>query len=263
MKRYLTMVSSLSIRRVMYAAVLFAAIGAEGYAQTTAAGKQLLDKMIQALGGNVFLEVREIQTKGRFYQFKRDQVSTADLYADFLKFPDRDRTEFGREKAKTIQINAGIEGWIIRPPVKKGDPEIQEMPPSQTEAFLSDLKTSFDYMVRFVANTPQASVLAAGSEVVDFKRSDILEIRDAQKNLMRIFIDRETGLPLKIQKRLSGESILHEDLYANWHKFGGVMTPLMVVRFKDGVKTMEIRTESVEYNPGFADSLFLPPARTK
>jgi len=263
MKNTLAMFSSLSIRRVLYAAVLFAAVGAEGYAQTTSSGRQLLDKMIQALGGKAFLEVREIQTRGRFYNFKRDQVSAADLYTDYLKFPDMERTEFGREKEKTIQINRGIEGWIVRPPVKKGDPEITEMTPAQTEDFLNNFKTQFDYMIRFIVNTPQASVLAAGSEVVDFKRSDILEIRDAQKNLMRVFIDRETSLPLKTQTRLSGESILHEDIYANWHRFDGVMTPLMVVRFKDGVKAMEIRTESVQYNPGFADSLFSPPARSK
>jgi outer membrane lipoprotein-sorting protein len=219
--------------------------------------------MIQALGGKVFLEVKEIQTKGRFYGFKRDQVASADLFTDYLKFPNMERTEFGREKEKTIQINRGIDGWVIKPPVKKGDPDIEEQTPAQTESFLNKFKTAFDYMVRFVASTPQASVLNAGSEVVDFKRSDILEIRDAQKNLMRVFVDRETGLPLKSQTRLAGESLLDEEIYANWHRFDGVMTPLMVVRFKDGVKTMEIRTESVEYNPGFADSLFSPPARSK
>ena len=53
---------------------------------------------------------------------------------------------------------------------------------------------------------------------------------------------------------------MHEEVYANWHKFDGVMTPLMVVRYKDGVKTMEIRAEKVAYNPGFPDSLFAPPA---
>ena len=253
----------LSIRRVLYTAVLVAAVGAEGYAQAPSSGRQLLDKMIQALGGKAFIEVREIQTKGRFYQFKRGQISAADLYTDYLKFPDMERTEFGKEKEKTIQINRGIEGWMVRPPAKKGDPEVQEQTPAQTEDFLNNFKTSFDYVMRFVVSTPQASVLSAGSEMVDFKRSDILEIRDAQKNLMRVFIDRETNLPLKTQTRLSGESIVHEDIYANWHRFDGVMTPLMVVRFKDGVKTMEIRTESVSYNLGFPDSLFSPPARSK
>jgi len=49
-------------------------------------------------------------------------------------------------------------------------------------------------------------------------------------------------------------------VYANWHKFDGVMTPLMVVRYKDGARTIEIRATKAAYNPGFADSMFAPPA---
>jgi hypothetical protein len=41
------------------------------------------------------------------------------------------------------------------------------------------------------------------------------------------------------------------------------MTPLMVVRYKDGAKTMEIRAQSAKYNPGFPDSLFAPPTKSK
>jgi hypothetical protein len=262
MNKTLTMPSFSSIRRVLYAGVLLAAFHAQGYAQTTTGGRQLLDALLQALGGQVFLEAREIKTTGRFYQFKRDQISSADLYLDYVKWPDMERTEFGKEKQRTININHGTEGWLVHPPVKKGDPEVQEQTPAQTEDFLTNFKTSFDYMLRFVANTPKASVLNAGTEVVDFKRTDVLEIRDAEKNLLRIFVDRETRLPMKTQTRLTGESVVHEDVLANWHRFDGVMTPLMVVRFKDGAKTMEIRTDTVEYNSGLPDNLFAPPEKS-
>ncbi|HVQ63004.1 MAG TPA: hypothetical protein VMT78_00645, partial [Terriglobia bacterium] len=90
--------------------------------------------------------------------------------------------------------------------------------------------------------------------------ADVLEVRDADRNLLRIFIDRQTRLPLKMQTRMANESIMHEEVYANWHKFDGVMTPLMVVRYKDGARTIEIRATKAAYNPGFADSMFAPPA---
>jgi hypothetical protein len=53
---------------------------------------------------------------------------------------------------------------------------------------------------------------------------------------------------------------VREEVYANWHAFDGVMTPLMVVRYNNGIKTMEIRASAAEYNSGLADSLFAPPA---
>jgi hypothetical protein len=66
-----------------------------------------------------------------------------------------------------------------------------------------------------------------------------------------------------MQVRRSDDPKLREEQYANWHKFQGVMTPLFVTRYTDGVKTMEIRAETVVYNSGLADNLFtqLTPAR--
>jgi hypothetical protein len=63
-----------------------------------------------------------------------------------------------------------------------------------------------------------------------------------------------------MQVRRTDESKLHEEQYSNWHKFQGVMTPLFVSRFTDGVKTMEIRAEAAAYNSGLSDSLFAAPA---
>jgi outer membrane lipoprotein-sorting protein len=257
------MPASSSIRRLVVALMVCSAVRLSAHGQTTPAAQQLLDSMIQALGGKVFLEVRDSHTKGRFFNFKRDQISASDLYNDYVKYPDMERTEFGREKETTVYINHGDQGWIVGPPPRKGDPEVQEQTAAQAEDFLKNFKTSFDYVVRFVLTASKTSVITTGSEVVDFKRADILEVRDAEKNLIRIFVDRQSRLPVKTQTRLANEAVLHEEILANWHRFDGVMTPLLLVRYKDGVKTMEIRTESVEYNAGLSDSLFSPPARAK
>jgi hypothetical protein len=253
-----------SIRRAWMVLIALGVVSLGAYGQTTPQARQLLDSMINALGGDQFLDVKDLQTSGRYFTFKRTEVATSDFFADYIKFPDMERTEFGRERQKSIQINRGLEGWMVTPPAKsKGDPEVQEQSAAQTEEFLTLFKTSFDYVIRFVVNAPKTSVLNTGSEVVEFKRADILEVRDPQKNLMRIYIDRDTHLPVKTQRRLANESILTEEVYANWHKFDGVMTPLMVVRYKDGVKTMEIRAEAAKYNAGLDDSFFAPPAKSK
>jgi hypothetical protein len=256
------MPSSFSTSRLAIAVALVLALSFSAQAQTTPAAQQLLDAMIKALGGQVFLEVRTTHTKGRFFNFKRDQLSASDIYNDYVKYPDMERTEFGKDRETTVYINRGEDGWILTPPpTRKGDPEVQEMSPAQIENFLQSFKTSFEYVVRFVIKAPKTSVLTTGSEVVDFRRTDVLEVRDAEKNLLRIFIDRETRLPAKTQTRLADRSDVDEDVFANWHRFDGVMTPLLIIRYKNGVKTMEIRAESVEYNSILPDSLFSPPSK--
>jgi len=217
-----------------------------------------IDQMIQALGGQVFLDVKDIHTTGRFFGFTRGELSGGDLFSDYIKFPDMERTEFGGAKNKSITINRGKEGQKVE---AKKDPVPQT--PGEVEDFLKDFKTSFDYVLRFVLGDRQTTVQNLPTEIIDFKRTDVVELRDAAKNRIRFYIDRDTHLPQKMQVRRNDDSKLREEQYANWHKFQGVMTPLYVSRFTDGVKTMEIRAETAVYNSGLSETLFtqLTPAK--
>jgi outer membrane lipoprotein-sorting protein len=218
--------------------------------------RQTINQTIAALGGDAFMNVKEIQTTGRFFSFRRGELTGGDLFVDYIKFPDMERAEFGREKNKSITVNKGSEGWAFEPKEKEWEPQ----PVSQAEEFLKGFRTSFDYVLRFVLSHPQTTIQSLGSEIIDFKRADVVEIRDAQKNRIRFSIDRETRLPLKMQVRRSDESGLREEIYANWHEFQGVKTPLLLIRSTDGVKMMEIRLETAAYNSGLSDSLFMPSA---
>lgn len=215
----------------------------------------MLDQMVAALGGPAFLDVKEIQSSGRFFVFSKGELSAADLFTDYIKFPDKERVEFGREKNKSIMINNGSEGWKVE---GRKDPEPQTA--GETAEFVSDFKTSFDYVMRFVLKHPSTTIQNLPSEIIDFKRTDVVELRDASKNRIRFYIDRQTHLPVKMQVRKSNDSALREEQFANWHKFQGVMTPLFVSRYKDGLKTMEIRAETASYNSGLAETLFADPA---
>src|SRR6201981_2211019 len=76
-------------------------------------GAQPLDQMIEALGGQTFLDVDDIHTTGRFFGFSRGELKSGDTFSDFIKFPDMERTEFGGPKYKTIQINRGKQGMKV------------------------------------------------------------------------------------------------------------------------------------------------------
>ena len=214
-------------------------------------GRQPLDQMIEALGGQAFLDVKDVHTTGRFFGFSRGELSSGDIFSDFIKFPDMERTEFGGPKYKTIQINRGKQGMKV-----EGKKDPVEQSPGEVEEFTKAFKTGFDYVVRFVVNDRQTTIQNLGTEMVDFKRTDVIELRDPAKNRIRFYIERENHLPVKLQVRRSDDSKLREEQYANWHKFQGVSTPLFVSHYTDGVKTMEIHAENVVYNSGLSDTLF-------
>jgi outer membrane lipoprotein-sorting protein len=225
--------------------------------QAQSRSNPILDQMIQALGGSAFLDVKDVHTTGRFFSFSKGELSGSDLYSDYIKFPDMERTEFGREKNKSITINKGTQGWKIEP---KSEPAPQ--PISQADDFLDNFKTSFDYVLRFAVKQPQTTIQTLPGEIIDFKRTDVVELRDPAKNRIRFYVDRQTHLPVKMQVRRADDSDIEEELYGNWHKFQGVTTPLFVSRSTDGLKTMEIRAETATYNSDLPDSLFeVPPSK--
>jgi len=223
-------------------------------AQTKAS--QAIDQMIDALGGNAFLDVKDIHTSGRFFAFTHGDLSSSDIFSDYIKFPDMERTEFGTVNKRTVSINRGKEGWKI-----VGKREADPQPATESEEFLKRFKTGFDYLLRFVVQQRQTTMQSIGGEIIDFKRVDVLEVRDPEKNRITFYIDRDSHLPVKMQVRRTDESKVQEEQFNNWHKFQGVMTPMYVSRLTDGVKTMEIHLETAIYNSGLSDQLFAPPSK--
>jgi hypothetical protein len=228
------------------------------YAQSQSRTIETLNQMIDALGGQTFIDVDDIHTTGRYFAFTRGELSGSDLFIDYIKFPDMERTELGIGKNKAITINHGKEGMKVE---GKKDPADQT--PGEVAEFRKGFQTSLDYVLRFVVQDKQTTIQNLSPEIIRFKRTDVVELRDASKNRIRFYIDRETHLPIKMQVRRNDDAKLREEEYANWHKFQGVSTALFVSRYTDGVKTMEIRPETVVYNSKLSDTLFtqLTPAK--
>src|SRR5580704_19113864 len=56
--------------------------------------KTLIDQMIQALGGNAYLNIEDVTQEGRTYSFHLgESEGTGVLFWRFYKFPDKDRVE--------------------------------------------------------------------------------------------------------------------------------------------------------------------------
>jgi hypothetical protein len=213
----------------------------------------IINDMITALGGKTFLEVREIRSSGKIFGFKNDTMAGSDVFVDYVKFPDKRRTEYGTYRIKPAEIINGETGWNI------DLPKIEAKPPAEAKSLQAGFKTGFQYVARFILNRPGLVLQHVGTELITFRTNDVLEFRDSD-NLLRLFVDQQSHLPTKMEVRRSGETFLREEQYANWHDFQGIQTPLFIIRLKDGEREREIRFDNVSYNPGMADSLFAPPA---
>jgi hypothetical protein len=225
-------------------------VGAE--AQTDP--RAVLDNAIQRLGGENYLNATDMTVTGRFFQFQRGQLVGGEVFIDYVQFPDKERTEFGEDR-DVVRINNGVQGWNVN------DGDVEEQLPEQIDVFWEEFKVSLDYLLRFGVNDSQTTLQYLGRNMIDFKRADILELRDDDRTRITLYIERETGLMLKKSVRRLDDPAVHEEVYSNFHELQNVLTPLLVHRYTDGLKTMEIHLEEVTYNNAFSDELFVAPVR--
>ncbi len=227
--------------------VLAVLMPTQSLAQSNA--REILDKAIQKLGGSAYLEATDVEAHGRFFQFQRGQLVGGEHFTDYLKFPDKERTEFG-EDGKTVRINNGDQGWNIQD--KEVEPQIEE----QIETFWEEFKVSLDYILRTVVAQPETTVQFVGRDMIDFKRVDILELRDEDRTRINLYIERDSGLVMKKTVRRIDSPSVHEEVYSNYHLIQDILTPLMINRYTDGAKTMELRMTEVAYNTGVPERFF-------
>ena len=74
--------------------------------------RDLLKKASDAMGGEAYLKIQDVQRTGKFYQFSKDDLRGGAPFESFEKFPLKQRFEMGK-KAEIVNINDGDDGWKI------------------------------------------------------------------------------------------------------------------------------------------------------
>src|SRR6266446_10242939 len=75
--------------------------------------KALLDQAIQALGGQAYLTVRDMEMAARTYSFHHGQPTSNGIqFWRFIQYPDKDRIELTKER-DVAQLYTGDKGYEI------------------------------------------------------------------------------------------------------------------------------------------------------
>ena len=106
--------------------------------------QQIIDKAIEVLGGQSYLNVQTVTGKGFYTAFHDGQTQVPSRFLDYISYPDSERTEFVSAGIRTIQTNAGDTGWTFDGAVKK----ISDQSPSQIDNFKLAMKTGLENLLR-------------------------------------------------------------------------------------------------------------------
>jgi hypothetical protein len=75
--------------------------------------QQIIDKAVEAMGGQAYLNVSTTIGKGFFTSYAQGMSQIPAKFLDYIVYPDRERTEFTSGGIRTIQTNVADKGWVF------------------------------------------------------------------------------------------------------------------------------------------------------
>lgn len=216
--------------------------------------RAIIDQCIQALGGQAWLKIQDMEQQGRSYGYSHGEpTSLGTVFWRFWKYPDKDRTEFTKQR-DVVYINVGDKGYEV---TYKGTA-------AQEEPALADYNRrhlhSLEVVLREWINRPGTAFFYDGPAVAEQKPADSVTIFNADNESVTLYIDNHTHLPIKktFEWRDPADRLknIEGEVFDNWRSVQGVMTPHSVLRSHNGDTTNQRFITTVRYNVGVPDSLF-------
>jgi len=205
-----------------------------------------LDAMVQALGGDRWLNLENSYVEGRtsgFYQGK-PTGAIGDFFS-YHVFPDKDRLELTK-KRDVVDIFIGNEGWEITYRGKR------PLPKEQMDEFLRRRNHSLETAVKVWMKDPGTILLFDGQSLAERHLADQVTLISSSNDSITIQMDAETHLPLR--RSFQWRDPLYKDKnndaeeYDDYHTIDGIPTPYAITRFHNGDMTNQRFVYKAAYN---------------
>jgi hypothetical protein len=227
-------------------------------------GTELIKQSVQARGGERFMGFTNIMSSGMYTPFDKGMSQFPIQFIDWIIYPDKERTEFGKGKKKNrrIQVNVGKTGWVY-----DGDAEtLKDQTDKQIEEHLEGLEFDIDRLLRAAAKGGGVEVGYAGREETrPGERADVVAIKSKSDRTAYLLIDPKTHLPMSLsyEKTEDGQLVKQEIRFNQYVDYDGVKFPNIVDFFRDNVQTGRLNVQSIKLNTQASDELFAKPANVK
>ena len=230
------------------------------------AGHKLLDKMIEALGGDAWRNRTNYFADGQVGSFYKSAanpyVTQFERYVRFKPFGQRtiivskQGVLIPTTKRDVAEIWTTDKGYEVTYKGKK------ELPEKDVEEFFLYQNHSLDTVMLQWLKQPGVLVSYLGTQLVDRKVADRVSILTESNDGVTIDLDENTHLPINISFKWR-DPTYHDfntemQEFDDYHPIDGVMTALTLTRFHNGDMTTQIFLKDVRYNIQFPPDLLDP-----
>lgn len=238
-------------------------------------GKQLIDEMVTALGGQAWLDCQNMEERGQSSAFFKGQPNGFIIQFKLSRqFPGPNRPEAQRigyytdrgmimpgKKIDVVHIWRDNTGYEI---TYKGK---TTLPQKQVDDFYRRRAHSIEAIVNDWIKAPGVMVLYEGTAMVERHMADKVTILGANNDAVTLELDANSHLPLRRSFRWRNTTFNDYDHdveeYDDYHTVQGLPTPYAITRYQNGEMIAQTFITSVEYNTGLAQDLFNPDIALK
>jgi hypothetical protein len=238
-------------------------------AASEAKARQLLAQTVDAMGGQVYLNARDLDCKGRYGQFDTSNgQSEGSIEARFVRvYPNRSRTELDSKTFITdiYGIPVNTHGRVVMAysddgAWSAGKDGVTDLGPDALSDFKAQLKTDMNTFLRTRLDEPGLLLRYGGNDLVDLKEVDWVEISDSEHHDMRMAIDKSSHLPVRFsilsRDKVTNLRVDTARTFTSYHLIGGMEVPFQSAVLVNDKITTQIFYSSCQANEGLPDSLF-------
>ena len=244
--------------------------------QSEAKAKEILRDLINARGGAGYTEAAESECQGTRAQFGHNGAVTGYVrFLDAKHSPDKERLEYSAKNHNLksiintvigvdgldwshggviIALYNGDHGWTL----DRGG--ISELPATAVADFEEQTKRNIDNVLRIRLKDPGWSYRYGGSDTVDLKEVDWVELADSDERTFRLAVDRHTHLLVRSVVTTNNEETHEKDddttIYTNYQLKDAVWAPMQITKDHNGRRAAQFFYESCRFNPGFPSDFF-------
>jgi len=225
-------------------------------------GKKLLQQVIEARGGATFLNFKTIESTGQWTPFEQGASTVPVRFEDYIVYPDKERTEFGKGKKKDrkINVNVGATGWVY-----DGEAEtLKDQTEKQIKDFQESRESDIDMVLRAAVQNKDAEVRFYGREETQpGERADVVMIK--LKMTFYVMLDPYSKLPrtMTYEKAEEKGTARYEYRFHQYVPYDGVKFPNIVDLYRDGVQISRVNYQTIKLNGPIPETLFAKPANAK
>jgi hypothetical protein len=216
----------------------------------------LIDQAIQALGGQAYLTIHDLEQEGRTYSFYHGRpTSNGVVFWRFLEYPDKERLEVTKQR-DIAYVYTGDKGYEL---TYKGPHPVEK---KDLDDYLRRRRLSIDTILRTWINDPTVAFFYDGNALAGNMPAQQVTLINSKDEAVSLCFDVDTHLPLKKTYKwrdpVDKERNSEEELYDNYRLVQGVMTAWGFTRYYNGDMQSQRFISAVHLNQGLNPAMFDP-----